>query len=111
MHSSEAAVVLARPWTAMMREYGVENVVDAGTPCIEFAGAQGFHGAIPQTHVRTLAEQRREWCDMSYVLCVGVNACLEADVDLATVVKVNQIGEPIATLIIERSNTRQARQS
>ena len=56
MHRRETAVALARPWTAMMREYRVENIDDAGTPCIEVAGVQGSHGAIPQTYVRSLAE-------------------------------------------------------
>ena len=36
---------------------------------------------------------------------------MEADVDLATVVKVNQKCEPIAALIVERINACQARQS
>lgn len=48
---------------------------------------------------------------MSHGNCVGVDASLEANVDFATVVKVNQKCEPIAALIVERSNSRQARQS
>ena len=48
---------------------------------------------------------------MSNAFGVGVDAGLEADIHLAAVVKVNQKREPIAALIVERSNTCQARQS
>lgn len=94
----------------MMREYRIEKMNDTGTPCIEFRGAQSLHGANLQTYVRVHAEQRRERCDMSHAFRVGVDARLEADVDLATVVKVNQKSEPIAALIVELRNTCQARQ-
>ena len=86
VHSSEAAVVFTRPRAAMMREYRVEKMNDPGTPCIEFGGAQGFHGANLQAYVWVHAEQRRERCDMSNAFRGGVDARLEADVDLATVV-------------------------
>ena len=48
---------------------------------------------------------------MSHASCVRLDARLEADVYLATVVQVNQKSESIAELPIERINTRQARQS
>jgi hypothetical protein len=83
-----------------MREYRIEKMNDARTPRIEFAGAQGIHGAIPQSHVRSLAEQCGERRDVADVRCVRVNARLEADVHLATVVKVDQKREPITGLIV-----------
>ncbi len=111
VYGRDTAVALTGPWTAMMRQYRVENGDDARTPCIEFVGLQGLHGAIPQTYVRSFAEQRCERCDVSNVSCAWIDARLEAYVDFATVVKVNQKCEPIAALIIELFNACQARQS
>jgi hypothetical protein len=105
VHGSKAPVAFSSPRTTMMRQYRIEQRNDSGTPCIEFVGAQGFPGAILQARVRSLAEERSERCDMSNAFGVGVDAGLEADIHLAAVVKVNQKREPIAALIVERSNT------